>query len=128
MKAHRANRVITENEVKRLAYQESRKVVNELVDDFLQSELPKIEDAYAKLILLSMAGCKGIGKNRMREVMRNLGEATCEMHNLMLDDVFDEIYDKRLKEQGLWEIYEVYQSCEIVPMFEGSKYLEVKRE
>lgn len=128
MKAHRPNRVITENEVKRLAYRESRKAVNELVDDFLKSELPKIEDAYAKLCLLSMAGCKGIGKNRMREVMLNLSEATCEMHNLMLDDVFDEIYDERLKKQGLWEIYEEFSNGECVPMSEGSKYYEVKRE
>lgn len=125
MKSHRVNRVITsESEVRRLAYREAQKII----DNYNLNELPKIKVTYAKLFLLSMAGCKGIGRKRMREVMQNLGEATCEMHNMLIDDVFDDIADKSLREQGLWEIYEEFSNGECVPMFEGSKYLEVKRE
>ena len=37
--------------------------------------------------------------------MKALGELTCEMHNFIVDGVFNDIYDKRLKDRGLWDAY-----------------------
>lgn len=122
MKSHKIDFKITEKEAKSIAQREAYDVITR----YNQYELPKIKLTYVKMFILAMASTKGIGKKRMREVMRNLAYASCDLHNLTIDEAFDYLYNKYLKENDVYDIYDEFSKMEIVPIWKGSKYVKVK--
>lgn len=122
MKSH-YDYMLTESQAKRIG----NKYAKEEIDRFNREELPKIKASLAKLFCLACYHGLGIGPTRLERVLDALTELTCDMHNLIIDGVFNDIFDKRLKEAGLWDVYDNWcnQTCQ--PMSEGSKYLEVSK-
>lgn len=114
----------------KLTYEEAHRVgkqaAREEIDRYNREELPKVKASYVKLFCLACYYGLGIGSIRMKRVLDALGELTCDMHNLIIDGVFEDVFDKRLKECGLWDVYYDWcnQTCQ--PMSYGSKYVEVE--
>lgn len=65
------------------------------------------------------------GDRRIRRMLDALADATCDMHNLLLDGVFDDVYDNRLKEMGLWDAWQEFVNGQCEPLDEGSEYMKV---
>lgn len=82
------------------------------IDKYNREELPKIQASYAKMFILVLAGEFGFGEKRIRRAMRALGELTCEVHGMIKDGVFDDVYDSRLKSRGLWDAYLAFANGE----------------
>ena len=98
------------------------------IDRFNREELPKIRNSYAKMFILALHCGLGFGDVRIRRALKALEEMTCEVHNCSVDGVFHDIYDKRLKECGLWDAYQEFANGECVPISEGSPYMKPKDE
>ena len=82
------------------------------MNKYNREELPKIQASYAKMFILVLAGEFGFGEKRIRRAMRALGELTCEVHGMIKDGVFDDVYDSRLKSRGLWDAYLAFANGE----------------
>lgn len=120
MKSH-YDYLLTESQARRIGDEYAK----EKIDRFNREELPRIKASYAKAFILALYRTPGINEKRIIRVLDELTKLTCDMHNLIIDGVFNDIFDKRLKECGLWEIYENWCNRDCKPMSEGSKYLEV---
>ncbi|MBQ5825399.1 MAG: hypothetical protein IIW48_11415 [Clostridia bacterium] len=79
-----------------------------LFNEYLKTEMPRIRETYAKLFVLTLHYGMGFGEKRIRKVLKDLAEMSCDMYNLAIDGVLQDVYDKRLKECGLWEAYEEF--------------------
>lgn len=120
MKSH-YDYVLTESQAMRIG----SKYAKEEIDRYNREELPKVKITYAKAFMLALYRTPGINEKRIVRVFDELAGLTCDMHNLIIDGVFEDVFDKRLKEAGLWEIYENWCNQTYKPMSEGSKFLEV---
>ena len=119
MKSH-YDYLLTKSQAERIGSESAK----ETIDRFNREELPKIKASYAKAFILALYRTPGINEKRIKRVLDELTDLTCDMHNLIIDGVFEDVFDKRLKECGLWNIYEDWCNHECKPMSEGSKYLE----
>ena len=68
-----------------------------LFNEYLKTEMPRIRETYAKLFVLTLHYGMGFGEKRIRKVLKDLAEMSCDMYNLAVDGVLQEVYDKRLK-------------------------------
>lgn len=123
MKSH-YNHTVTESQAIRIGHEYAKREI----ERFNREELPKIRNSYAKMFILTLHYSLGLGDIRMRRVLKALGEMTCEVHNFTIDGVFHDIYDKRLKECGLWDAYQEFANGECVPMSEDSPYVKPKKD
>ena len=116
----------------RLTFEEAQKVGKQAarkeIDRYNREELPNIKASYAKAFILACHYSLGLGEIRMKRVLDALTELTCDMHNLIIDGVFNDVFDKRLKECGLWDVYEDWCNQACKPMSEGSKYVEAETD
>lgn len=120
MKSH-YDYVLTESQARRIG----NKYAKEEIDRFNREDLPRIKASYAKAFILALYRTPGINEKRIARVLSELTYLTCDMHNFIIDGVFNDVFDKRLKEYGLWNIYENWCNHACKPISEGSKFLEV---
>ena len=101
-----------------------------LFNEYLKTEMPKIRETYAKLFVLTLHYGMGFGEKRIRKVLKDLAEMSCDMYNLAIDGVLQEVYDKRLKECGLMEVYEEFAEGKCVTFDTAQEHYmpEVKDE
>ena len=101
-----------------------------LFNEYLKTEMPRIRETYAKLFVLTLHYGMGFGEKRIRKVLKDLAEMSCDMYNLAVDGVLQEVYDKRLKECGLMEVYEEFAEGECVTFDTAQEHYmpEVKDE
>lgn len=95
---------VTNKEAEKIGTRAGKRLFNE----YLKTEMPRIRETYAKLFVLTLHYGMGFGKKRMRRVLRDLAEMSCDMYNMAIDGVLEYVYDKRLKECGLWEVYQEF--------------------
>lgn len=107
MKSH-YDHTVTMKEAVRIGEAAAKYNFQQAIDKYNREELPKIQASYAKMFILMLAHEFKFGEKRLRRAMNALGELTCEMHNFIVDGVFNDIYDQRLKDQGLWGVYEEF--------------------
>lgn len=126
MKSH-YNRTLTESQAARIGMNTAKVLYRREIERYNREELPKIRASYAKIFILVLAAEFGFGDKRIRRALKALAELTCEVHNLVVDGVFNDIYDKRLKERGLWEAYEEFANgrCKQI---DGTDYYEPIKE
>lgn len=101
-----------------------------LFNEYLKTEMPRIRETYAKLFVLTLHYGMGFGEKRIRKVLKYLAEMSCDMYNLAIDGVLQDVYDKRLKECGLWEAYEEFAEGKCVTFDTAQEHYipEVKDE
>ncbi len=107
MKSH-YDHTVTMKEAVRIGEAAAKYNFQQAINKYNREELPRIQATYAKLFILMLAHEFKFGEKRLRRAMNALGELTCEMHNFIVDGVFNDIYDQRLKDQGLWGVYEEF--------------------
>ena len=101
-----------------------------LFNEYLKTEMPKIRETYAKLFVLTLHYGMGFGEKRIRKVLKDLADMSCDMYNLAIDGVLQEVYDKRLKECGLMDVYEEFATGKCVTFDTAQEHYtpEVKEE
>lgn len=101
-----------------------------LFNEYLKTEMPRIRETYAKLFVLTLHYGMGFGEKRIRKVLKDLAEMSCDMYNLAIDGVLQEVYDKRLKECGLMNVYEEFAEGKCVAFDTAQEHYmpEVKDE
>ncbi len=111
MKSH-YDHTVTMKEAVRIGEAAAKYNFQQAIDKYNREELPKIQASYAKMFILVLAGEFGFGEKRIRRAMRALGELICEVHGMIKDGVFDDVYDSRLKSRGLWDAYLAFANGE----------------
>ena len=99
---------VTTKEAMRIAEKAAKVNFQIAIDKYNREELPKIQASYAKMFILVLATEFGFGEKRVRRAMRALGELTCEVHGMIKDGIFNDVYDARLKARGLWDAYQEF--------------------
>lgn len=127
MKSH-YDHTVTMKEAVRIGEAAAKYNFQQAIDKYNREELPKIQASYAKMFILVLAGEFGFGEKRIRRAMRALGELTCEVHGMIKDGIFNDIYDKRLKERGLWEAYEEFANGKCRQIGDSDYYEPIKDE
>lgn len=103
---------VTTKEAMRIAEKAAKVNFQMAIDKYNREELPKIQASYAKMFILVLAAEFGFGEKRVRRAMRALGELTCEVHGMIKDGIFDDVYDSRIKARGLWDVYQEFANTE----------------
>lgn len=117
---------VTMKEAVRIGEKAAKNNFQRAIDRYNREELPKIQATYAKMFILMLAHEFKFGEKRLRRAMKALGELTCEMHNFIVDGIFNDIYDQRLKDQGLWKIYEEFANGECRQIGDSDYYEPIK--
>lgn len=119
MKARYEHRVTNKK-----AYEIGMKSAKALFDYYLKTEMPQIRETYAKLFVLTLHYGMGFGEKRSRRVLKDLAKMSCDMYNLAVDGVLQEVYDKRLRKCGLMEAYEEFANGKCVAFDTAQEHFE----
>jgi hypothetical protein len=119
---------VTTKEALRIGEKAAKVNFQMAIDRYNREELPKIQASYAKMFILVLAAEFGFGKRRLRRALNALAKITCDVHNLIVDGVFNDVYDIRLKNAGLWDVYQEFANGECRQIGDSEYYEPIQED